>query len=112
VIGGSTCALVPGAPPEVAGLIQVRGEVRPVLNAGRLLGVPGDHSRGSNIILLLRRGPREIGVQVDEVDDIRAVSQDERKPPFRGAVHARWMTDDLVTVLDTDSLLKEHTEVS
>ena len=112
VIGGSTCARVPGAPPEVAGLIQVRGEVRPVLNAGRLLSVPDDDSGDSKIILLLRRGPREIGLQVDEVEDIRTVSEDERKPPFHGAAHARWMTDDLVTVLDTDSMFKEHTEVS
>ena len=96
----------------MAGLIQVRGEVRPVLNAGRLLSVPDDDSGDSKIILLLRRGPREIGLQVDEVEDIRTVSEDERKPPFHGAAHARWMTDDLVTVLDTDSMFKEHTEVS
>ena len=44
VTGGSTCAPVPGAPPEVAGLIQVRGEVRPVLNAGHILGVSEDDS--------------------------------------------------------------------
>ena len=112
VTADSTCAPVPGAPPEVAGLIQVRGEVRPVLNAGRVLGVPADDSVDSKIILLLRRGSREIGIQVDEVEDIRTVKQEERKPPFQGAAHARWMTDDLVTVLDTDSLVKEHTEVS
>jgi purine-binding chemotaxis protein CheW len=112
VIAGSRCAPVPGAPPEVAGLIQVRGEVRPVLNAGRLLGVPADDSGDSRIILLLRRGSREIGIQVDEVEDIRTVSEEQRKPPFHGASHARWMTEDLVTVLDTNSLLKEHTEVS
>jgi chemotaxis signal transduction protein len=112
VTDGSTCAPVPGAPPEVAGLIQVRGEVRPVLNAGRILGAPDDHSGDSKVILLLRRGSREIGLQVEEVEDIRSVKEEERKPPFRGAAHARWMTGDLVTVLDTDSLLKEHTEVS
>ncbi len=112
VTGGSTCAPVPGAPPEVAGLIQVRGEVRPVLNAGRILGVSEDDSGGSKCILLLRRGSREIGIQVDEVEDIRTVREEERKSLFHGAAHARWMTDDLVTVLDIDSLLKEHTEVS
>jgi chemotaxis signal transduction protein len=105
----------------VAGLIQIRGEVRPVLNAGKILGVPQlglpqlgvpENDGGTKIILLLRRGSREIGIQVDEVEDIRTVSEDERKPPFHGAVHARWMTDDLVTVLDTNSLLEEHTEVS
>ncbi len=112
VTGGSTCAPVPGAPPEVAGLIQIRGEVRPVLNAARILGVPADGSGDSKIILLLRRGSREIGVQVDEVEDIRTVREEERKPPFHGAAHTRWMTGDLVAVLDTNSLLKEHTEVS
>jgi purine-binding chemotaxis protein CheW len=121
-IGGATCAPIPGAPPEVAGLIQIRGEVRPVLDVGRILGlpqlglpqlgVPENDGGNSKIILLLRRGSREIGIQVDEVEDIRTVSEDERKPPFHGAVHARWMTDDLVTVLDTNSLLEEHTEVS
>ncbi len=117
VTGASTCAPVPGAPPEVAGLIQIRGEVRPVLNAGPLLGLteggmPDKDGADSKIILLLRRGSREIGIQVDEVEDIRSVRADERKPPFRGAAHARWMTDDMVTVLDTNSLLEEHTEVS
>lgn len=112
VTGGSTCAPVPGAPPEVVGLIQVRGEVRPVLDVGRILGVPEDDSGGSKCILLLRRGSREIGVQVDGVEDIRTVRQEERKSPFHGSAHARWMTDDLIPVLDTDSLFKEHTEVS
>ncbi len=109
---GSACAPVPGAPPEVAGLIQVRGEVRPVLNAGRILGAPNDDNGDSKVILLLRRGSREIGLQVDEVEDILTVKEEERRPPFPGAAHARWMTGDLVTVLDTDSLFKEHTEVS
>jgi hypothetical protein len=49
---------------------------------------------------------------VNEVEDIRIVSPQERKPSFPGAAHADWMTDDLITVLDTASLLKEHTEDS
>lgn len=109
---GATCAPVPGAPPKVSGLIQIRGEVRPVLNAGRILGVPGSDRGDSKIILLLRRGSREIGIEVDEVEDIRTVKEEERKPSFQGAAHARWMTGDLVTVLDTNSLLEEHTEGS
>jgi len=74
--------------------------------------VPDGDSQDSKIILLLRLGSREVGIQVDGVEDIRSVSQEERKPPFHGAAHARWMTDDLVTVLDINSLLEEHTEVS
>jgi chemotaxis signal transduction protein len=74
--------------------------------------VADDSSDDSKIILLLRRGAREIGVQIDEVDDIRTVRLEERRPPLHGAAHARWMADDLVTVLDINSLLAEHTEVS
>jgi chemotaxis signal transduction protein len=111
VISNPKCAPVPGSSPELAGLIQVRGEVRPVWNLRRVLGITGGDNREFQIVLL-RRGSREIGVQVDQIDEIRSVPPAARKPAPEGAFHAGWMTEDLVTVLDMGSLFEEQTEQS
>jgi purine-binding chemotaxis protein CheW len=95
----------PGAPPEVAGLIQVRGEVRVVWNLQRILGLPSSHESGANpAALLLRLAGGEPGVLVDEVEDIRAVPDKQRCPEPQDSVMSAWMTADLVTVLSVDAL--------
>jgi len=110
IIPNPACTPVPGAPPELAGVIQVRGEIRPVCELSRVLGLAGEPQRRSRTVLLLRKGAREFGLRIDAVDDIRMPAAGERRPaPEPLSRHARWMTGDLVPVLDTDVLLEKET---
>jgi purine-binding chemotaxis protein CheW len=110
IIVDSRTVPAPGAPPEVAGLMQVRGEVRPIWNLGRLLGLPDSVPHKGKTVLLLRRGSREIGVQVDSAEDILEVAPAMRRPAPPGFAHVVWTTEDSITVLDVHSLLERPTE--
>ncbi len=103
-------APAPAAPPEVAGLIQVRGEIRPVWDPAPLLGLTQTDSSESRDVLLLRLAGGEAGCLVSEVEDILAVKEDERRPAPDKAPHAAWMTSDRVVVLDPATLFPGRTE--
>ena len=67
---------LPGAPPYVRGLINLRGTLVTVMDAAlRLYGVPASGANAS--ILLVERKGRVAGVIVDNVFDMQAVSSDD-----------------------------------
>lgn len=98
-------APAPGAPPEIAGLMQIRGEIRVVWNTARALHLPKADVGETASVLLLRTGAGEAGILVDEVEDIRHVQEDERRPAPEKSPHAAWMTGDLVIVLNAGALI-------
>jgi purine-binding chemotaxis protein CheW len=101
-IANPKIAPVPGAPKAVAGLIQLRGEVRAVWNIGPILGLA---AAGTGRIILLRNGTQEFGILVDQIEDIVANAGDYRLTTI-GSVAAR-ITKDFVTVLDSQSLFEK-----
>jgi purine-binding chemotaxis protein CheW len=101
---------VPGAPPYVRGLINMRGTIVTVLD----LGVRLDPSRPQTTdgsILLLRYRDRLVGLVVEQVMDLRAMDFDEggdvgeRESPIVRAMTT--MGDEPVVVLDLDVLIKQ-----
>jgi chemotaxis signal transduction protein len=108
VLPRTRIAIVPGAPPEVAGLIQLRGEIRPVYRLRRLLGLSDDTRTVAPTLLLLRHRDGEFGIEVDQVDDVRTIPEAARMPASASRGHAGWMTEDLVPVLAIDSLLQKE----
>jgi len=110
VLTDSKIAPAPGAPLEVRGLIQVRGEVRAVWNLRRLLGLAEVNEGQSRTVLLLKHGTREWGIEIDEAEDIRAAGRDGRETNGHGPAHALWTTADLITVLDVESLFRKVME--
>ncbi len=103
-------APAPGSPAEVAGLIQVRGEIRAVWNLGRTLGLAGANAGEAENVLLVRATGGEAGCLVGEVEDILAIKDDDRRPPPDKAAHAAWMTEGLVVVLDAEAMFPGRTE--
>jgi chemotaxis signal transduction protein len=67
---------LPGAPPFVRGLINMRGTIVTVLDLGQRLD-PARQPIASGAIVLVRRGERLVGLVVDEVADVRLVVVDE-----------------------------------
>jgi len=69
---------IPGAPPVVAGLVNVRGTLVTVVEGWRALGQPEpaaspDGPAGSTVLLEVGEGRRLAGFTVDEVMDMLAV---------------------------------------
>ena len=102
-------AAVPGTRPEIAGLIQVRGEIRVVWNLAMLLGTSAESGRLATVLLMRNTAGAEWGLLVEEVMDIRRVREADRLPPPESARHASWTTADLVTVLNIETLLAGFT---
>jgi len=102
---------LPGAPPYVRGLINVRGIIVTVLDLGaRLDSTRAPLEEGS--ILLVRYGAaqRLAGVVVEEVADVRALDFDEVDPAVASKEIVRGvgqLDGTPVIVLDLDALVKQ-----
>jgi purine-binding chemotaxis protein CheW len=104
---------IPGAPPFVRGLINMRGTIVTVLD----LGVRFDSSRplmDEGSILLVRHGSsdRRVGIAVDEVMEVRELAIDDGETATAGArsTVARGVAtleDSTVVILDLDALISQ-----
>ena len=70
---------IPGAPPVVAGLVNVRGSLVTVVEGWRVLGQPepGDATGGTTVLLEVGAQRRPLGFTVDEVVDFLAIPDDQ-----------------------------------
>ncbi len=67
---------LPGGPPEVIGLINLRGAIITVLDAGILLHRRPIQRPGA-MLLVVDLGPRGVGLAVECVTDVRIVRTEE-----------------------------------
>jgi purine-binding chemotaxis protein CheW len=61
---------VPGAAPYVAGLVQVRGRVVPVVDLRVRFGLPPTDRALSHRVIVLQLGTRVVGLLVDSARDV------------------------------------------
>jgi purine-binding chemotaxis protein CheW len=105
---------LPGAPPHVQGLINLRGTIVTVLDLGTRLdrARPLIREPGASIILV-EHGARVVGVVVDEVLDVQAIAEepvdagtsDTRGGLVRGLGHLEG--DDVVVLIDIHTLVTQ-----
>lgn len=69
-------ARLPGAPAAILGIINVRGAIVTVVNAGAVLH-PGDAARHLTMVLVVDAGVRGVGLAVERVADVRALRVEE-----------------------------------
>lgn len=69
---------IPGAPPFVRGLLNVRGEVLSVLDVGMRL-MPDRAPRDDGAIMVVQIGNRQAGLLVEEVLGVQAVAPQEQQ---------------------------------
>lgn len=103
---------LPGCPPSLEGVINVRGDIESVLRPHGLLGLPDGAAGPGSPILLCRGAAMKSGLRVDEVIDVADVPGAAIEPPAatlppavrQAAVGALRFGGRLVTVLDLDKL--------
>lgn len=113
-------APLPNVPPFWKGLVNVRGRLCPVLDLARYLQVPDapdrheDASRAPGMLVVVGSGSIvTVALLVDSVGEIRRIPAGSIKPSaaesLGGASRAiLGVTQDLVSVLDTEALLGDH----
>ena len=104
---------LPGAPPYVQGLINLRGTIVTVIDLGTRLDPsrPPVRDAGGSIILA-EHGTHVVGVAVDEVMDVQAIAEepveaglgDTRGGLVRGLGHRE---DDVVVLIDIHTLVTQ-----
>jgi purine-binding chemotaxis protein CheW len=100
---------IPGTPRHLSGVINVHGEIRPVIDLRRLLGLAAAEKGGVSRVILLRMQGREMGLQVDGVEEIRWVAAGELRSAADSdsdlsASYVKGLTGDTLIVLSTEAL--------
>jgi len=95
----------PGSPPAIAGVINVRGEIKAVVDPGRLVVRPGPVENAGFVLLLRRRG-QEIGLKVDRVEEVREIRPDELSISATGK-YVTGVASGMLLLLSVDALLAE-----
>ncbi|HYF76392.1 MAG TPA: chemotaxis protein CheW [Symbiobacteriaceae bacterium] len=72
---------LPNTPEYVEGVIDLRGEVLPVISLRRRLGLPAKEADADTRLMVLSLGERSAALVVDGVDQVLTLNQDEIVPP-------------------------------
>jgi purine-binding chemotaxis protein CheW len=111
----SDCTPVRHAPPEVAGIVNLRGKIVTILDLGLRLGFPRAVPGGDSRIFIIENRNEFVGLLVDRVDEVVEVERDQWQPPpanirlgqgrfFQGVYRNRGR---VITVLDPGAILSE-----
>jgi chemotaxis signal transduction protein len=100
---------VPGATAIFSGVINVHGEIRPVIDLRRLLSIETMETMEADYlprVILLRHRGREIGIQVDRVEQIQWIPRGDMHPAG-SSPHITGSTATLLMLLSTESLFSQ-----
>jgi purine-binding chemotaxis protein CheW len=98
------CARAPGSPPLFRGLMNLRGELRPVLDLAALLAISENGDRDSGFVLMLRRPGREIGLKVDAIEELRELRPAKLSAPAQGS-YVKGIASGALMLLDVEGVL-------
>jgi chemotaxis signal transduction protein len=112
---------VPGAAEVFAGVVNVHGEIRPVIDLRRFLGIKTGIEMGMETaqndglarVILLRKDGHETGLRIDSVEQIRWIASEDliaAGSPHIPSPRIKGLTKDMLTLLSTEALFAElHT---
>lgn len=110
---------VPLAPPEIAGLINLRGRVVTAVSLRRLLRLPDAPDIGELTVVGVEVGGESFGLVVDHVGEVLNLPAGDRQPNplnldprwarFSRGIH--WLDGGLLVVVDIESAL-DHSALS
>lgn len=103
---------VPGTPPFVLGVINLRGEIVSVIDIKKFFDLPEKGITDLNKVIVLRNAEMEFGVLADAVPGARLISLEGLQPPPRTFTglreeYLRGITTERIAVLDAAKLLSD-----
>lgn len=72
---------VPGAPPHVLGIVQVRGRVIPVVDLRRRFGLPARARELSDRVIVVEHAGRQVGLLADAAREVVRLDDGAFTPP-------------------------------
>ena len=103
---------LPGTPPFLLGIVNVRSRVLPVLDLKKFFGLPEQGLTDLHRIILVKGNELELGLLADVVTTVRQVQVDSLQPslPTLTGIRAEYLkgvTDERLIVLDLDRVLAD-----
>jgi purine-binding chemotaxis protein CheW len=99
---------VPTAPPQVAGVLNVRGDLVAVLDLAAMLDLPPASPSPESLVLLVEVRQGHIGIRVDEVLGVQRVALADLDDPLAGISKTRGVAAGSIVILDLAHLLAEQ----
>lgn len=116
ILAHSAVFFLPGCPPSLEGVINVRGDIESVLNLRSLWGYPPTPQPKASRILLAQGEQIRSGIRVDRVEEVTDIIEDSiQAPPHAAPEHLRplllgqfSMGSQVVSLLDVDRLFAQN----
>ena len=104
---------VPGAPPYVQGILNLRGQIVTVIDLGLKLGLSNTHPEDPGRNIIIRSRGEYIGLLVEQISDVVKVTlNDVDSPPANmNGIHGEFFhgviktIDRLIGILDIEKIL-------
>ena len=114
VINSLAITPVPRAPATLEGVIELRGQILPVMDLRKRFDRPATPATSSSKIILVKLPQGIVGLIVDAVREVVRLPREEiRVPPagdfFNGVCR---VGDDIVMILDIDRILSSEEKIS
>ena len=105
-----TITKVPKAPNYIKGLINLRGSIKSLVDLNLLLNIESDKKQ--NNIIILKVNEEELGVTVDDVEEVIDVEENRlqkldnhsTEANIKGIIH---LEDKLLTVINIEKLINQ-----
>lgn len=114
--GWSTSTPLPHAPEHVLGMVNLRGQILPVIDFAARLGLGVTKVNTATVVIVTEIGDALVGLLVDEVCDILTIDEamlqpapDVGEPAMRRFVRGVITADSgIITLLSLDAVLPEE----
>ena len=104
---------LPGTPPFVLGIVNVRGQIVSVVDLKRFFSLPDKGLGELNKVIIIRDDRMEFGILADAILGTYSIPLEAIQPPLPtvtgiGAEYLKGVTGDRVIILDADRILGDE----
>jgi purine-binding chemotaxis protein CheW len=103
---------LPGTPPFVLGIINVRGQILSVMDIKKFFDLPEKGLTDLNKVIIVRTDGMELGILADVILGVRSIPLEEIQPSLPTltgirAEYLRGVTKERLVVLDVEKILSD-----
>lgn len=112
----TTATKVPKSPVFIEGIINLRGQIIPIIDMKKRFDLPIIEYTGEARVIVIQVGRQTFGIEVDAVSEVLRINTEniEQAPSIVSGIDARYITgvakvgERLLILLDLDKLLSEE----
>jgi purine-binding chemotaxis protein CheW len=104
---------LPGAPSFIFGIVNVRGQILPVVDLKKFFNLPGKGLGEMNKVIILSNAQMEFGIMADIVNGTQAIELEDilTVPPTVSGIGEKYLkgvTKEHIMVLEAESILNDE----